>query len=169
MRMIICLRMRPIHDKKFCFLLNNIANLYKNRKVMEKLYLEPTELSPEIILSPEDNVFKITGRSSPEDVRTLYYPVIDWIKNFVKVVIEGNSINYSEINPFVFKFEFTYFNSSSAKFIYDILVELKNLHQAGIPTVIEWVYEEGDTDLMEAGNDIAILSEMEFKYIGKKY
>jgi hypothetical protein len=135
---------------------------------MEKLYLKPTEMSPEIILSPEENIFKITGRSSPEDVRTLYYPVIDWINHFVKVILGGNSIQYSEDKPIVFKFEFTYFNSSSAKFIYDILVELKNLRKAGIPLEIEWIYGEEDVDLMEAGNDIAILSDIEFKYIAKK-
>ena len=134
---------------------------------MEKLYLKPTEMSPEIILSPVENIFKISGRSSPEDVRTLYYPVIDWIKEFVRLAINGNSINFTEEKPFVFKFEFTYFNSSSAKFIYDILVELKNLQLADVPLIIEWIYAEEDTDLMEAGNDIAILSEMEFQYIGK--
>jgi hypothetical protein len=136
---------------------------------MEKLYLEPTEMSPEIILSPVENIFKITGRSSPEDVRTLYYPVIDWIKKFVGMTIGSMSIKYSAEKPLVFQFEFTYFNSSSAKFIYDILVELKNLQLAGIPIIIEWIYEDQDIDLKEAGNDIAILSEMEFQYIGKKY
>jgi hypothetical protein len=135
---------------------------------MERLYIASNELSPEIILSPEENIFKIKGRSSPEDVRNLYYPVIAWIKDFISEVSEGKYIQYSIDNPFIFKFEFTYFNSSSAKFIYDIITEVKRLDSAGIPLFIEWFYDEEDIDLKEAGNDIAILSEMEFRYIAKK-
>jgi hypothetical protein len=136
---------------------------------MERLYLEPTELSPEIILSPEENIFKITGRSSPEDVRNLYYPVIAWIKDFFSTILDGNYIQYTTEKPFILKFEFTYFNSSSAKFFYDILTEVKKLNVAGVPVIIEWIYDEEDVDLKEAGADIAILSEMEFKYTGKKH
>jgi hypothetical protein len=136
---------------------------------MEQFYINSTDLSPEIILSPEKNIFSIRGRSSPEDVRDLYYPVIDWINKFVISVLEGNSIHYSTEYPFVFKFEFTYFNSSSAKFFYDILTEIKKLNLAGIPVIIEWFYDEEDIDLKEAGADIAILSEMEFTFIGQKH
>jgi hypothetical protein len=136
---------------------------------MEQFQINSTDLSPEIILSPEKNIFSIRGRSSPEDVRDLYYPVIDWINKFVISVLDGNSIHYSTENPFVFKFEFTYFNSSSAKFFYDILTEIKKLNLAGIPVIIEWFYDEEDIDLKEAGADIAILSEMEFTFIGRKH
>lgn len=136
---------------------------------MERLYLKPTELSPEIILSPHENIFKITGRSSPEDVRTLYYPVLDWIKAFIEIVLEGNSLHFSTENPFVLKLEFTYFNSSSAKFLYDIIMELKKLLLAGTPVKVQWIYDEEDIDLKEAGMDIAILCEMDFIYIGRKH
>ena len=136
---------------------------------MERLYLEPTESSPEIILSPEENIFKIKGKSSPEDVRSMYYPVIAWIKAFILMVVEGNSFHYSTDNPFVFKFEFTYFNSSSAKFIFDILTEIKRLNLAGVAVIIEWIYDEEDIDLKEAGADMATLSEMEFTFIGTKH
>jgi len=61
-----------------------------------------------------------------------------------------------------------YFNSSSAKFLYDIFLEMKRLIPAGIPYIVEWVYDEEDIDLKEAGDDIALLVEMEFSYISKK-
>jgi hypothetical protein len=136
---------------------------------MENLYLAPTNLSPEILFSPEKNIFSIKGRSSPEDVRNLYYPVIDWVKDFCKKVLEDSHFQYTSEKPFILQFEFTYFNSSSAKFIFDIITEVKRLEKAGIPTIIEWVYDEEDLDLKEAGTDIAILAEMEFRYIGKKH
>jgi hypothetical protein len=136
---------------------------------MERLYLKQTELSPEIALSPDENIFKIVGRSSPEDVRNLYYPVIEWLNAFVREALEGNPFHFSIEKPFIFSFEFTYFNSSSAKFIYDIIMEIRKLNLAGIPVIIEWIYDDADTDMKEAGEDIALLSEMEFTYIGKKH
>ena len=75
---------------------------------------------------------------------------------------------YSEHNPFILKIDLDYFNSSSAKFFYDIFLEFKRLETAAIPVNIEWYYEEDDTDSMDAGNDIALLAEMEFTYIEKK-
>jgi hypothetical protein len=61
-----------------------------------------------------------------------------------------------------------YFNSSSAKFFYDIFLELKRLVPLGIPFIVEWFYDEEDIDLREAGSDIALLVGLEFLYIPKK-
>ena len=46
-------------------------------------------------------------------------------------------------------------------------MEIKRLIPYGIPFVVEWVYEEEDIDLKEAGADIALLTEMDFSYISK--
>jgi hypothetical protein len=132
---------------------------------MQKLYISPTPITPEIHFSPEENIFLIRGTSSPEDVRAMYYPVIEWIKIFTDDILEGKITNYSPENPLKFQADLAYFNSSSAKFFYDIFSELKRLSLSGIPVVVEWFYEEEDIDLKEAGFDIALLAGMEFTYI----
>jgi hypothetical protein len=135
---------------------------------MEKLYIVPTSTTPEINFSPQENVFLIRGVSSPEDVRALYYPVIDWIKVYVNNLLEIENKKYTIESPFRFRTDLIYFNSSSAKFLYDIFQELKRLIPSGIPFVVEWVFDEEDIDLQEAGSDIASLVGMEFSYIAKK-
>lgn len=135
---------------------------------MQKLYISPTSLTPEINFSPEENLFLISGISSPEDVRAMYYPVIDWVRLFVDDLIHFGSNAYSEDAPLKFRTELKYFNSSSAKFLYDIFMELKRLLAVGIPAVVEWAYDEQDTDLREAGYDIALLLDMEFIYLPYK-
>jgi hypothetical protein len=134
---------------------------------MEKLFISPTPTTPEITFSPEEGFYQIRGTSSPEDVRALYYPVILWIKNFADSLISGDSNNFSSDNPLKFRIELDYFNSSSAKFLYDIVYELKRLPPAGIPVVIEWYHDEEDIDLLEAGQDISLLVDMEFRFISK--
>jgi hypothetical protein len=134
---------------------------------MQKFYLSPTSSTPEINFSPEENIMLIRGKSSPEDVRAMYYPVISWIITFITDIVEGRISIYSTENPLVFRIDLAYFNSSSAKFLFDIFSELKRLHSAGITVKVEWVYDSEDIDLKEAGADIAQLAEMEFTYIPK--
>jgi len=135
---------------------------------MQQLFIPSTASTPEINFSPEENILLIKGRSSPEDVRAMYYPVIEWVRDFINSIIEDDSKTYTSENPLRFQSDLTYFNSSSAKFLYDILSELKKLSKVGNHVVIEWFYEEEDLDLKEAGIDIALLVEMEFTLIPKK-
>jgi hypothetical protein len=132
------------------------------------LHLKATESSPEIFLSPQKNIFFIRGKSSPEDVRAIYYPVIEWIKIFIDDILEGEFKNFNAENPFKFQIDLSYFNSSSAKFLYDILQEFKRLITAGIPIVVEWVSEEEDSDMIDAGTDISLLAGFDFSFITKK-
>lgn len=135
---------------------------------MEKLLISPTLTTPEIHFSAEENIFRISGTSSPEDVRALYYPVIDWIKLFVDNIVNGTIDKYSTENPVKFEIDLLYFNSSSAKFLYDIFSELKRIAPSGIPVIVEWYHEKDDHDLKEAGSDISLLAGMEFIFVPKE-
>lgn len=133
---------------------------------MQRLFIQSTNVSPEILLSPAENIFYIRGNSMPEDVRAIYYPVTDWIRTFVSDLLCDSSA-YTLVNPLVFKIDLVYFNSSSAKFLYDIFTELRQLRKSGIPFIVEWYYDSDDHEMKEAGVDISSLSEMEFSFIEK--
>jgi hypothetical protein len=136
---------------------------------MQELNISQTNVSPKIQFSPKENIFLICGNSSPEDVRALYYPVIDWIKEFTNSLISTDEwLNiFTKDVPLKFKVDLVYFNSSSAKFLYDIFMELKRLTPAGVPFVVEWIYDKEDVDLKEAGSEIALLAGMEFTFVPK--
>jgi hypothetical protein len=135
---------------------------------MEKLFIKQTQTSPEIHFSVDDNFYRISGTSSPEDARALYYPIIDWIKKLTDNILNGTINRYSTENPFRLQVDLLYFNSSSAKFLYDIISELKRLIPSGIPLIIEWHYEKDDPDHKEAGEDISLLADMDFTYVIKE-
>jgi hypothetical protein len=135
---------------------------------MQKLYINSGPNTPEIHFSPDENIFLISGRSAPEDVRAIYYPVIREINTFVSDIIAGKYSLYTPENPLIFKVDLTYFNSSSTKFLYDIFSELKRLPPFGIQVIVKWFYDDEDLDMKEAGADIALLVGMEFTYIPKK-
>jgi hypothetical protein len=135
---------------------------------IKKLYINPTNVTPEVNFSPEENIFLIRGISSPEDVRALYNPVFEWVKKYIDDLLKVRSNRYTLNSPLKFTIDLTYFNSSTAKFLYDIFLEMKRLIASGIPFCIEWFFEEDDPDQKEAGADISLLVGLEFTYVEKK-
>jgi hypothetical protein len=135
---------------------------------MEPLHIAKTTSTPEIIFSPDENFFMIRGSSSPEDVRAMYYPVIAWVRTFVDEIISGKNKKYASGNALIFQTDLSYFNSSSAKFFFDIFLELKRLTDNQIRVMVEWFYDEEDLDQKDAGADISLLVEMDFAFIPKK-
>ncbi len=132
---------------------------------MEALIIEQTETCPSLTFDPAKNIFEITGVSGPEDVRSFYYPVIEWLGKFKTEIIEEKRFVYDKDHPLDFNIELSYFNSSSAKFLFDIFSILCDLYKEGQHVKIYWFFEEGDDDLREAGEDMSELLEIPFNYI----
>jgi hypothetical protein len=134
---------------------------------MQKLIIERGHRTPSIRLSPDENIFYIRGESSPEDVRKLYYPVVEWIKKFTEEILDGGFKTFNNENPLRFQIDLDYFNSSSAKFIFEIIMEFKKLPPVGVPVLVEWYYDDEDNDMKDAGVDFSKLLEMQFTFIAK--
>ena len=134
---------------------------------MQKLFIKEGHRTPEIIFSPDENLFCIRGTSSPEDVRTMYYPVIEWIREFTEEQKNDSHKNFTDEDPMKFQMDLSYFNSSSAKFFYDMLSELKKLEESGTSVRIEWYYDEDDTDMKDAGDDFSGMLDMKFDFLPK--
>ena len=121
---------------------------------MEAINLKGTYDTPEVILDPAMGMFKISGRSYPEDTAEFYIPILDWMNSYVH--------NPNTKTQFVFKLD--YFNSSSYKPFLDIIVKLGKINANGKEVVIEWYYREGDWDIKEAGEELAEIVDVPFKY-----
>ena len=110
---------------------------------MEKLKIESTEDSPQIILERESNILEISGRSLPEDVNTFYEPMMSWIEEYAK----------DPLDVTVFSFKLTYFNTASSKIILDILTHFEEMIEEGHKVMVRWHYLEEDEDMLEAGEE----------------
>ena len=132
---------------------------------MKPYILESSELIPGVIFDADNNNFEMSGSSRPEDVRDLFYPMIEWLNNFGGEIAQGKYSRYSKKQPLIFKVKMDYFNSSSAKFMYDIFEELNIIHKSGFPLEIHWYSDEEDDDMREAGEEMQDLVEMEFQFI----
>jgi len=128
---------------------------------MEKFYIEQSDKTPRILLDAENMHFEFSGTSRPENVRDVYYPVIEYLGNFFK----GDFLKKKPEVKVRFKFSFEYFNSSSAKFIYDILALIKKAKDDNKNVEIDWHFLETDEDMKEVGEEFSDIIDMPFNYI----
>lgn len=130
---------------------------------MKKLNIDATLKSPKVIFDPEIFLYEMEGNSRPENVRDFYYPIIDTLKEYFEEQYNKEIITQNK--SFKFNFKLDYFNSSSAKFISDILVIVKKAVENGIDIKIYWYFEDGDEDMKEVGEDFSDMISFPFNYI----
>ena len=117
---------------------------------MKDLIIKETEKTPSVALST-NGVLKIEGRSIPEDAARFFKPLLDWTKEFT-----ANNIR--------FDIKLEYFNTSSSKFILEMLRLLEN-NPNNSDILVNWFYEEGDLDVLESGQYFESIIGIPFKYI----
>jgi hypothetical protein len=132
---------------------------------MKTFKIEKSNRGPEVILDTEKGVFAMKYDSRPENVRKFYYPIIEALNLGLSELIDNGKVDSFKENAFLFSFKLGYFNSSSAKFILDIMNIARNFYEKGLNIKVEWYYQDDDEDMKEAGEDFADFCEMEFSFI----
>lgn len=130
---------------------------------MDSFIIAPAEDSPSVNFDTTANHFVISGASRPENSRAFYTPIINWIADYETVLASRKKAGNDK--PLVFVFRFDYFNSSSAKFILDILLILKRFTDNGYEAKVEWVCDKRDEDMLDMGREFSELAELGFDYI----
>jgi hypothetical protein len=131
---------------------------------MESLNIKETTATPKVVFDLVNNDFEIKGCSRPEDVRDFYMPIIKWLEKFRDTAAEIE-IEKHATDPLVFRFKLDYFNSSSAKFILDILLLINQLHLKGLNLKIDWYYYLNDDDMMDVGKELSEVVAFPFDYV----
>jgi len=109
---------------------------------MEKLYIEATKYTPQIILDADQGLLEISGKSYPENTFEFYQPVLEWLETYFQAPQPTTLL----------RMEIIYFNSSSSKLFFD-LFDLFEEHQESSEITIEWIYDSENESALEAGED----------------
>ncbi|MEO9871281.1 DUF1987 domain-containing protein [Ekhidna sp.] len=121
---------------------------------MEKVFIEPTRTTPLINFDPDEGLLEMKGRSSPENSIQFYQKVLD---NLDEYTVSGGP-------EFTANIAFEYFNTSSSKCLFDVFKRLGKIEDSGKKITINWYFEEGDDDMMEAGEDYSDLLDLNFNF-----
>ena len=107
--------------------------------MLQDLQIEKTRYTPFIHLSEGDIRFE--GRSVLSDPYDLYQPVYEWIKEYI----------HNNPPDTLIDLKFEYINTSSMKWVFEILRTFLEEPSLKEKLKINWYYEEDDEDMKELG------------------
>ena len=122
---------------------------------MENLQIAKTSRTPAVSLDAEKGLLEIKGMSIPQNAKEFYKPIMQWIEQ------------YSQ-NPTlktVMIMRFGLYNTSTAKYIMDMLKTFETLHKKGNDIKIQWQYEQGDESYELDGKDFAEWFDVPFEVV----
>lgn len=117
---------------------------------MNDLILDATDTSPKIEFKKNGDLLMI-GESRPENVVKFFEPILNWLDD-----LTNNKPDHITLD-----FQLEYYNSSSAKFIMEMLLKLNNFENV----LVKWSYDEMDEDLLESGEEFEKLVDYSFEFI----
>ena len=120
---------------------------------MAELTITPTPKTPSITFDSAGGMLEIKGRSIPENSVEFYKPVMDKLDEYAATPQSKTTVNI----------QLEYFNTSSSKCLLDIFKKLEQIHKKGNPVVINWLFEEDDEDMQEAGEDYQAIIQIPFQ------
>jgi len=132
---------------------------------MKSLYIESTEFSPKVVFDVNKQIFELTGISRPEDVIAFYESVNYKIESYVESITEKDE-DLSEFK-FNLKFDLTYMNSASSKYILQILDHFKKLYNLNAKIQVDWYYDDIDDQIFEDGEDLSDVIKIPFNLIAR--
>jgi hypothetical protein len=117
---------------------------------MERIVIYGGKQIPSVILDADKGILEIAGRSTPENADELYGIILFGIQNYLS---EGHDDLHVSVN-------LEYFNTSTARQLSQIFKLL-----GGKKCSVKWIYEEGDEDMKEAGEDFRDMNKnLEFNF-----
>jgi hypothetical protein len=123
---------------------------------MERMEMAATDKTPSVLFDPAAGLLEITGCSIHENADRFFRPLLEEAERYA-----GHPAPQTTA-----RLALTYFNSSSAKYVLDLLRILDEVHTSGAGKVrLEWIYEADDLDMEEAGADYKALLAMPVKLV----
>jgi len=118
-----------------------------------ELRIKGTTDTPDILISTELNTLSISGNCYPENAFQFFQPLIEWMN-------ENHSLFSA---PVIAEIKLNYFNSSSGRFLLKFLNTSGSLLSEKVGFSVEWKYESGDDLIKERGEELASVSDVQFR------
>lgn len=114
---------------------------------------QKTGSTPYILIDEEKGYIRFEGESFHENVIEFYREISDWLGRYLE----------TDFQSLTFDCELKYFNSSTAKLLFNMLMEMDEHAGAGKKVVVNWITTHDNEIIIECGEDFKEeMSEMEF-------
>jgi hypothetical protein len=124
---------------------------------MKKLYIKETLNSPKVLFDPSKKRYEISGKSFPENSKTFYEPVFEWV----------SELSVTDADKMQVSLMFDYISSSSVITIKQLLAKIKVLSDKGASIQVLWHYDVADPDIRDIGEEYKKLVGIDIQFIEK--
>jgi hypothetical protein len=124
---------------------------------MKKLYIKETLNSPKVLFDPTKKRYEISGKSFPENSKTFYEPVFEWV----------SELSTTDADKMQLSLMFDYISSSSVITIKQLLTKIKTLSDKGAIIDVLWHYDVADPDIRDIGEEYKKLVGINIQFIEK--
>jgi hypothetical protein len=123
--------------------------------MMERFEITAGTKTPKIVLDATTGELVFEGRSNPENANTLYEPVIRWLERYVEEPAERTHL----------KLNLELFNTSSSKYILEVLKKIRYLADKGHPFNVTWYYEDDDLEMLDTAEAFEMMTGLRFQKV----
>lgn len=121
--------------------------------------IEGNSQRPTVIIDQDSGVIELSGSSIMENPMDVFIPVFDKIAQYMERPQKETTVN----------FKLVYFNTSSSKLLLDLIQKLEIIHETRKSNVqVRWFYLEDDENMMEIGEDFAMLCNVPIDIVAMK-
>lgn len=124
---------------------------------MDKLIIEASDKTPHILLDPDQGLIQIKGISDEEDALGLYFPVLQWLDTY-----QSHSQSHTRV-----ELEFKYYNTASAKSLYEVLKRVAQIKEHGKNVDITWYYEQDDEHMLSEIENFSDITHLPIQAVEK--
>jgi len=115
---------------------------------MQSIVRKKTQETPEVNFDLATGEIEIKGHSIPVNSKAFYDPLIAWLQEYAIRPKEVTKVNL----------QFDYFNVGTVKQLYSFFIKLEIIAEAGSEVHVNWLYEKGNEDMLEAGEDFQAIT-----------
>jgi hypothetical protein len=124
---------------------------------MDNLVVAKTRNTFGINFNSSSGILELSGSSFPANSTEFFKPVISWIQNYFLEITGHLTLNL----------RIDYLNSSSIKYLSDVIDKLEHYHKSGGSVELNWYHKADDEDIKEMGEEIKEDVTFPFKVISE--
>lgn len=138
-------------------LVSFVSSLMKNKIQSSKdLIVEPTRTSFGVEFLFDQRLMRFSGDSYPENAYDFFHPLFQWV----------NKLVHHSHQPIFVEFRVNYFNTSSSKYLFQILEALHAFHENGNTVHVRFFMQENGEDTFETWKEL--MDELELPFEKRK-
>ena len=108
---------------------------------MKNISKEATRETLKVDCDIHTGEISLEGISYPQDAADFFEPISEWLDSYIHEIA----------NPVILNVKVSYLNSSSTKFLFELIDKMEEYFIQGGEACVNWYYLEDDEDIKEAG------------------